>query len=659
MIDFTVTQFTERMRALGREERVDLFRGYIPAAVLWSRLEGRPRSNDLTRPMRAEVRDPLWLLARQWQMGEFEAGDAGTPIHARMAATIAEPRSIAYRNQPPRPYDRSVPLEVTVERQRVEPDLLTALYLGRRFLNRLIADLGGPSDLSTAFLDAYGFAAPAKAVETAAALRERRERPAGEALAVLDADLESLQLATHPRELTLRRSIAGRSLDGARLLADIAGALRDGATASERFRERGVVIAAEQEALVDGSAGDLNEFWSRTFSEPAPAEDAWVPEHLEHDFRLSVAEEGRTTELVADQYPGGRLDWYSFDSSPGKQADDDEGADLAKTVTKNFVPTPIRFPGVPNVRWWEFESTEVGFGITTAAKTDLIKMLLAEFGLVFSNDWFIVPMVVKVGSLVENKGIVVTDNFGFRTLVEPTAKQHTRLSLAGTWGMWTLTRRGDPGGVDARLFVAPAVARSLETRPLDELLYLRDEMANLVWGVETVIPNPLGGGRDGRGAAKMLREALLAAAPVPLLEDLGSEVLLRYLLMGTVPENWIPFVSVTLAGDPASTRFLQGAMPRVPPLAPAQAEDGTLVLQHNIVLARGTLLAQNPVANPNVVFEEEVLREGAIVRRTMQRTRSADGRTWTWSGRKKGPGRGEGSSGLKFDQALPVKTSGR
>ena len=33
----------------------------------WNRIESRPRTNDLGDPLRAEVRDALWMLARQWQ----------------------------------------------------------------------------------------------------------------------------------------------------------------------------------------------------------------------------------------------------------------------------------------------------------------------------------------------------------------------------------------------------------------------------------------------------------------------------------------------------------------------------------------------------------------------------------------------------------------
>ncbi len=43
-----------------------------PTIVTWNRLEGRPRTENFTRNLSAEVRDPLWMLARQWQLGEFK-----------------------------------------------------------------------------------------------------------------------------------------------------------------------------------------------------------------------------------------------------------------------------------------------------------------------------------------------------------------------------------------------------------------------------------------------------------------------------------------------------------------------------------------------------------------------------------------------------------
>jgi hypothetical protein len=43
-----------------------------PTVGRWNPLEGRPRTQDPDRALRAEVRDPLWMLTWQWQLGEFE-----------------------------------------------------------------------------------------------------------------------------------------------------------------------------------------------------------------------------------------------------------------------------------------------------------------------------------------------------------------------------------------------------------------------------------------------------------------------------------------------------------------------------------------------------------------------------------------------------------
>src|SRR5262245_40049158 len=52
---------------------------------------------------------------------------------------------------------------------------------------------------------------------------------------------------------------------------------------------------------------------------------------------------------------------------------------------------------------------------------------------------------------------------------------------------------------------------------------------------------------------------------------------------------------------------------------------------------------------PLRIEEEEVPREGAIVERAFQFARWFDGRALLWLGRRKGVGRGEGASRLRFD----------
>ena len=55
------------------------------------------------------------------------------------------------------------------------------------------------------------------------------------------------------------------------------------------------------------------------------------------------------------------------------------------------------------------------------------------------------------------------------------------------------------------------------------------------------------------------------------------------------------------------------------------------------------------------LYEEEVPREGVRVTRNYQYTRWFDGSTHLWIGRRKQIGRGEGSSGLRFDTAESPK----
>ena len=55
------------------------------------------------------------------------------------------------------------------------------------------------------------------------------------------------------------------------------------------------------------------------------------------------------------------------------------------------------------------------------------------------------------------------------------------------------------------------------------------------------------------------------------------------------------------------------------------------------------------------VHEEEVSRAGAVVSLSYQRTRGMNGAVVTWLGARKQTGRGEGSSGLRFDDLVPVK----
>ena len=49
----------------------------------WMRLQPLSRNAEMKTSLQARIYDPLWLLARQWQLGEFQGEDNGSPIMAR------------------------------------------------------------------------------------------------------------------------------------------------------------------------------------------------------------------------------------------------------------------------------------------------------------------------------------------------------------------------------------------------------------------------------------------------------------------------------------------------------------------------------------------------------------------------------------------------
>ena len=61
------------------------------------------------------------------------------------------------------------------------------------------------------------------------------------------------------------------------------------------------------------------------------------------------------------------------------------------------------------------------------------------------------------------------------------------------------------------------------------------------------------------------------------------------------------------------------------------------------------------VPAPYFIAEEEVPRAGRTVTRSFQRARWTNGSTFLWIGRSSPVGRGEGSSGLVFDQIDEVR----
>ena len=264
--------------------------------------------------------------------------------------------------------------------------------------------------------------------------------------------------------------------------------------------------------------------------------------------------------------------------------------------------------------------------------TDLAQLLMIEYASSYGNDWFVVPLTLPVGSLTAINSLVVTDSFGVRSLLRPIGD---RTLPDANWSMFQLAHIRRPGNealgkpASNLFFLPPALGRSLQSPAVEDVLFMRDEMANVAWAIERNLESPVEQPIPRTDTTPPADSAADTGGAAP------GDTLPRYLLSTTVPQHWIPLLPVQQHEPPDKvvSRLRRGAV-----LQP----DGS----HEIHKAEGRILNKDPHL---LMFDEEVPREGVHVARHYQLARWIDGSTWAWMALRKTVGRGEGSSGLRFD----------
>jgi hypothetical protein len=190
-----------------------------------------------------------------------------------------------------------------------------------------------------------------------------------------------------------------------------------------------------------------------------------------------------------------------------------------------------------------------------------------------------------------------------------------------------------------RFFLPPTLPRTLDSTPLEDVLFMRDEMANLAWAIERIVESPI----EQPAQRYDLREL------APASSDSINTDLPRYLLASEVPRNWIPLVPVQVqVPNPLQPNTPEQVLSRLKRAAMLQA-NGTTTTVHS---EAGEILRS--VANL-LLYDEEVPREGVRITRQRRLARWTDGSTWLWTGFRNEAGQGEGSSALRFDQLLDVR----
>ncbi|TMQ05910.1 MAG: hypothetical protein E6J91_39335 [Deltaproteobacteria bacterium] len=412
----------------------------MPSITYWSQLLPSPRAPSVAESLAARVRDPAWFLARQWQLGEFQGADAGSPAFVRIASHTAQLATAQLGAASATLSDHAL-IEPLVEQEPLTPDLATRVELGQTF-ELLLAQASVATAVRDQFRAAYAIA------------------PAG---AAADAATTSFL-----------RVCAGRTVDGV--------ALYHAARAATDHVPPSPALDAATRARV---APALNAFvswvdatWGDVSADEPPA---WDPARLEYRVAITASSSGggRFTlsgrpDALAD------FDWHSFDLTSAT-------ADPTKPATTSVLPGHVRFRGMPNARWWDIEGSKTDFGAIVPDTRDLARLLFMDFLLLHGDDWFLAPLDVPAGSLAWIDALTVTDVFGVATTVP-------RADATPGSTRWTMFSSRSGANDIAPFLLVPSTASAalLTSPPIEDVHLLRDETADMAWAIEHVVEGATG-----------------------------------------------------------------------------------------------------------------------------------------------------------------------
>lgn len=533
----------------------------------WNRLEPQSRSGNPAPGASARLHDPLWLMGRQWQFGEFLGEDCGTPLSVEVTAQTR--RVTGFRAGGP---------NAAAAPEHIGPDSVIEPEIEREpWAPPPLRDRAEATAALLAALTAQGWSD-----ETA--LREA---------CPFDLDAPDIAASIPPPEWVF---IASRTADAER----IAEALEAGATPD---------WMAGANAAAKAAAATWLDWYRRNVSPKGKTAESWLRERLEYRFALRAGPADAPAVLSAPRHEGGAIDWHSFDLTRDGDFLADAAADTETHKAITFAGR-LRYAGMPADRFWQFEDGRVNFGVTDVQPNDLARIALLEFATVYGNDWLIAPIDLPRGSLVDVTEVAFTTTFGERIAV-------LRANDVGRSGRFALfaTTAGD--ATSPTFLVPPGGRTAIEGPVREEVVFARDEAANIAWAIELRVEGADGLGRDRAREPQVLQ-------PAPVFDGAGDLV---YRLETEVPPWWIPLVPIPTGTGGFFLR--KGSF---------TDEDG----------ARGHVLAPTPFD----VKDEEIPREGVRVRRAPCLMRDDKGALVRWITRRVGPAGGEAASRLAYDNAF-------
>jgi len=600
-----------------KDESNDVVKG---GCYVRSCIAPRTRTNDYAKALSFEVFDPLWMLARQWQYGRFKGNDCGSMVTAKIRVNRRRLDSIYPPNSADKAtYSTDTPMEYDVEKMNrpITPmvRIESAIYFRKTLLAK--TEISGKQEqilaqlIQTFPLDPF---IPDTAVE--------------------EKTIETLKIETNANLKQLYAAYGKRIFDGYKLYQASLGSI----------------------PLSSEYADTVNEYKKWFANKYFPVENetdrCWNERKL--GYEMGIGENSNRYE--AEDYHTGRLSWYSFDAK-GEFADPPKKTDTVEQKLLSYMPVPANFPGAPKRRLWEFEDTSVQFGHQANDDFSLLaNAVIMQYITMYGNDWMLTPIEAETGTVLNVEGIIITDTFGDKTFINQSAEKSDALakdvSFIDRWNLFGTTlvdaysyEKDDNFAPQGGLLFPPSVKRTEESSPIEEVQFLRDEMANMLWGVETVINDGCGGTIDG----KKTSDDILAIVDEQKkdMEEHEEEYDYSFLLQNRVPINWIPFIPQKIDGEIREIIFRRAAMPVFYNGDFQKVRPATELLKIKEAIRDG-----KKVVLPRYINEEEITGYGIKLELTAQRTRWFLGESFNWIGAKKVISQYQANSGLLFDELI-------
>ena len=454
-----------------------------------------------------------------------------------------------------------------------------------------------------------------------------------------------------PQVLALFAALAGRAMDGGalyeHLIADPANHAYDGVAG---------IAAGDQPAIDERAARFLA--W---FERADPAAHRGRRGRLEPDAArvrvrclgaASRAAAKRSTRPTTTAKVGST--GTASTSTPRRTLGAVPGSEttgLPARTPRTTIPVPVSFAGMPNTRWWAFEDAKTNYGDIDANTTDLAKLLFLEFALVYANDWFVIPYTAP-GRHDRDRRRRGGHQHLRRALLDRSRRRREPTRHWQRWSMFTIDVHNDSRrrGRHQPAAAADAWPKSSTRRPTrgspadprrgrQHGLGRRDDSADGQRRKRARSPgrrqtSRLLPGPAARGAADLRRgHAARSATDV----------------MSSVPENWIPFLPVHVEGSNREIQLQRAAMPRIlegDPNPPQKVQPRTVLLRQGL-----DLTPAQTIFRPR--RRGATRRRGGTASASSARAGATDASTCGCGCGGK-TGRGEGSSGLGFDELVNV-----